>query len=107
MDLAKHLLVEVCRDKKKEKIIIITFDTFKTKLINKGNIASTIETELKLKYPNSNFQVTFGTSEEANLQFADQICGVIHRFAFGDKSNYSKLKKILKHKTIKNPFSRQ
>jgi hypothetical protein len=93
INLVKQLLLESSRAFIHEKVTIVTLDSFKTKLINKEGLARTIETELKLEYPESDFRIDFGTSEEANLQIADQICGIIHSQLYGKGSSLAELGK--------------
>ncbi|MEI6266626.1 MAG: DUF3800 domain-containing protein [bacterium] len=93
INLVKKVLLESSKTFKREKVTIVTLDSFKTKLINKEGLSRTIETELKLEYPESDFRIDFGTSEEANLQIADQICGIIHSHLYGNKKTLTKLGK--------------
>lgn len=104
LELAKKLLLYNWHYKDKN-ITIITLDTFKTKTINKIEIAHSLQTELKLKNPNHNFHVGFGTSEEKNLQFADQICGIINKYAKGNRKMFNKFSQLTEIKIIKDPFS--
>lgn len=104
LELVRKLLEKTWKYEDKE-IVIVTLDTFITKTINKEDIVHSLKTELKLKNPGSNFNISFGTSEEGNLQFADQICGIVHKFAKNEDSELiGKLKSLVKVRIIKNPF---
>lgn len=103
LELAKKLLLDNWHYKDRN-ITIITLDTFKTKTINKTEISSTLQVELKFKHPNHNFHVGFGTSEEKNLQFADQICGIVNKSAKDNQEPLIKLSKIVETNIIKDPF---
>lgn len=105
VELTKNLLLQGWQYMDRD-ITIVTLDTFKTKTIHKEGIAHALQTELKLQNPDSNFRVTFGTSEEKNLQFADQICGIVNKFALGDKERLARLENLTEVKIVKNPFSR-
>lgn len=103
LEVVKKLLRKSWSYKDKE-IIIVTLDTFKTKTLRKAIIANKITTILESKYPHNHFEIIFGTSEERNLQLADQICGIINRYVKGDKKYYQKIRKTFGIKIIKNPL---
>jgi hypothetical protein len=103
LNLVRTLLLNTWKYVDRE-VVIVTLDTFTTKRISKQNISETIKTELKLKNPNVNFDVRFGTSEIENLQLADQICGIVHKKVFGRDDYFNKMKKVYPVKFEKNPL---
>jgi len=103
LNLVKTLLLNTWKYVDKE-VVIVTLDTLTTKRISKQNISETIKTELKLKNPNVNFDVRFGTSEIENLQLADQICGIVHKKVFGKVAYFNKMKKVYPVKFVRNPL---
>ncbi len=104
LDLVKHLLSCAWNYIDKD-ITIITLDTFKTKTINKADIAGTIQAELKLRNPGVNFNVRFADSVMENLQLADQICGIVYKEHVHGKDYLTNLKEIYLVNEIIDPFS--
>jgi len=103
LDLLKILLVNEW-DYRDEKVIITTMDTYRPKVIKRGDIISTLQTELAMKYPDKHFRIQFQTSELLNLQLADQICGVFYQLMQDSQKWFEMIKPKLK-KIVANPLS--
>ena len=104
LDLAKALLLRGWRYIDKD-IVIVTFDSYITKSINKAEFSGSLQTELKFQNPDVNFTVRFGTSEIENLQLADQICGIVHKNHSIKKAYYRRLKQVYEVREIIDPLS--
>ena len=103
LDLLKILLVNEW-DYHDEKVIITTMDTYRPKFITRGDIISTLQSELTKKYTDKQFRIQFQTSELLNLQPADQICGVFYQLMQDNQKWFEMIKPKLK-KIVANPLS--
>ena len=87
-----------------EEIVVTTMDTYRPKLLKRGDIISALQSELAQKYPDKHFRIQFQTSELLNLQLADHICGVFYQLMQNNQKWFEVIKPKLK-KIVANPLS--
>ncbi|HEX9722450.1 MAG TPA: DUF3800 domain-containing protein [Candidatus Paceibacterota bacterium] len=103
LDLLKILLVNEW-DYHDEEIVVTTMDTYRPRLLKRGDIISVLQSELAQKYPDKHFRIQFQTSELLNLQLADHICGVFYQLMQNNQKWFEMIKPKLK-KIVANPLS--
>lgn len=104
LDLLNYLLVNEW-NYFDNKIIIVTLDTFKPKQIKRGDIINSLKKELKNKYPDKHFSISFENSAKfLTLQLADQICGVFYQLLQENQTWFKMIEPKLK-KIVTNPLS--
>jgi hypothetical protein len=104
LDLLNYLLVNEW-NYFDNKIVIVTLDTFKPKQLKRGDIINLLKKELKNKYPEKNFLISFESSAKfLTLQLADQICGVFYQLLQENQTWFKMIEPKLK-KIVTNPLS--